>query len=474
MTEEHPLDTAVQTEAERLFALQKDHAGELKQTNVRERRAMLRALKSALMEWRPKFHDALASDFNKPAAEVDLVEIMPVLGEIRYAHRHVRQWMAVHHVAAPPEFIGTRSYYRHEPKGNALIISPWNYPVNLSLVPLVSALAAGCTAIIKPSEHTPHTSETLRAMLAANFEERHVAVAPGDASMAKALLLQPFQHVFFTGSAGTGRHVMEAAARHHASVTLELGGKNPVVVLANANLHRTVRSILQTKLKNAGQTCLAPDFVLVHRSRHDTLVRALQEVIWETYPTSQHFEDDYCGIIHDRHLARMSSLVADATAKGARIVTGGEALPGRKFAPTLLTNVTTDMVILKEEIFGPILPVMPFDHVEDAIAIINSLDRALGMSVFGRGKAVRQVIDATHSGGVCINHCALNYYIPGLPYGGISRSGIGKAHGFYGFQEFSNARAVFVQRWSRATTDWMRPPYTRFKQRLIDLTLRWF
>jgi aldehyde dehydrogenase (NAD+) len=253
------------------------------------------------MQWRPRIQEALHKDFGKPPQEVDLVDIYFVLREIRHTRRHLRQWLRPTRVPTPLAFIGSRASYFHEPKGVSLIISPWNYPVNLSLGPLVSALAAGCTAILKPSEHTPHTTALLKEMLRTLYPEELVAVVPGGVSTAQELLAMPFHHIFFTGSTTVGKIVMEAAAKNLASVTLEMGGKCPAIVDATADIGRTAQRLIQTKFTNAGQTCIAPDYVLVHESNHTALLSELVNQLSAFYPSDAHYHSSYASLVHDQH-----------------------------------------------------------------------------------------------------------------------------------------------------------------------------
>lgn len=458
---------------EKYFHAQMQYYLEAGKTSARERILLLNKLEEALFAWKPKIQRALFEDFAKPPQEVDLVDIYYVLREIRYTRARLRRWMQPQHVSTPLAFIGSRSSYYYEAKGVCLLISPWNYPLNLTLGPLVHALAAGCTVIIKPSESTPRTSTLVREMMEATFPQKLVAVIEGDAIVSQKLLTLPFHHIFFTGSPAIGKVIMEAASKTLASVTLELGGKCPVVVCSSANIAQTAHRIVHTKFFNAGQTCIAPDYVLVHQSVHDKLVETILLKLKAFYPSSSEMKTDYCGIIHDGHMGKMLNYLSDAVEKGARIVTGGTQLDDEKLMPTVLTNVPYTSLLMREEIFGPILPIIPYDTIEEAIAFINNLERPLGLYVFGHGKEIRTIMQNTRAGGSCINHCALNYYNPNLPFGGVNNSGAGKSHGFTGFQAFSNVRSVYHQVWPYSPIDWLHAPYTKAKQWLIDFVLKW-
>jgi aldehyde dehydrogenase (NAD+) len=457
-----------------LFSRQMQYRETAARSSASERIRLLTALEKALLHWRPRIHEALHKDFGKPTQEVDLVDIYFVLREIRHTRRHLRRWMHPKRVPTPLAFIGSRASYFHEAKGVTLIISPWNYPVNLTLGPLISALAAGCTAILKPSEHTPHATALLKEMLGTLYPEDLVAVVPGGISTAQHLLTLPFHHIFFTGSTVVGRIVMEAAAKTLASVTLEMGGKCPAIVDASADIRRTAQRLIQTKFTNAGQTCIAPDYILVHQSRYDEMLSQLTDQLSTFYPSEAHYHHSYSGIVHEQHLAKMQAFLQDARRLGARIHTGGEVLAGsRKLLPTIVSGVTPEMTLVQEEIFGPILPVVPYSKVDEVREITQRLDRPLGLYVFAKGRMARKLLQQAVAGGSCINHCALNYYNPHLPFGGVNHSGIGKSHGYAGFQEFSNVRSVYRQVWKYSPIDWLHPPYTRAKQLLIEFTLRW-
>lgn len=456
------------------FNLQMQSYMQIGQSTAHERIALLNTLERAVLSSRPQIQRALFEDFGKPPQEVDLVDIYYVLREIRHTRRHLRKWMRPQHVSTPLAFMGSRAFYYYEPKGVCLLISPWNYPLNLTLGPLIHAIAAGCTAIIKPSEATPRSGALMKEMLESIYPKHLVSVIEGDASVAQKLLSLPFHHLFFTGSPAIGKLVMQAASKHLSSFTLELGGKCPAIVDASANPEQTAHRIIHTKFVNAGQTCIAPDYVLAHEGIHDILIEKLQQKLQAFYPDAKTLSSDYAGIIHQKHLGKMVEFVNDATDNGARIVTGGNTIEGsRKFAPTILSHVPLTAKIMQEEIFGPILPVIKYKSTDEAISVINNLERPLGLYVFGKGKEVTTLMKQTRAGGSCINQCALNYYNPNLPFGGVNNSGIGKSHGFTGFQAFSNTRSVYRQIWPYSPLDWLHAPYTKAKQVLIDFTLRW-
>ena len=378
-------------------------------------------------------------------------------------------------VAASIGVWGTRSYVRPEPKGVCLIIAPWNYPLNLALGPLVSALAAGNGAIIKPSEMTPHTSKVIANIVAETFPPDLVSVIEGDAAVAQKLLALPFDHIFFTGSPAVGKLVMEAAARNLSSVTLELGGKSPTIVGPDANIKKAARYIVWGKFANNGQTCIAPDHVFVHRSIAAPFNEALKQQIGRIYgktPEARQSTPDYCRIVNARHFQRVSSLIEDAKSKGANVFEGGITDAEENFiAPTLIANMSSDMDISREELFGPILPVIEFDDIDSVINKINDNPKPLALYVFDQNKSfVRNIIERTSSGAAGINLTVVHFLHPDLPFGGVNNSGIGASHGEYGFRAFSHEKALMEDKHSLIHL--LFPPYTRWVRRLIDAAVR--
>ena len=366
-------------------------------------------------------------------------------------------------VRAPLALLGSRSRVMVEPKGVVLIISPWNFPVNLTFGPLVSAIAAGNCVILKPSEMTPHTSACMKRIVADVFDESEVAVIEGDATVAEALLERRFDHIFFTGSPAVGKIVMKAAAEHLTSVTLELGGKSPVIVDRTANLDEAARKIAWGKFLNSGQICIAPDYLLVDDAVHAEFIPKLRDAI--------HAETGW--LVNDRHASRIKRLFDGAVARGAQVVAGG-SFDDRKVAPTVLDNVASDAPIMQEEIFGPLLPVIRYKSLDDALRVINEREKPLVLYLFSRSRAViRDVLRGTRAGGTAINDTLVQFYQHNLPFGGVGNSGMGKAHGFYGFEAFSNARGVLEQPLRFSTIQLLYPPYNKFKQKLIDFTIKY-
>ncbi len=461
----------------RCFRAQEATALRLRTSTAGERRRKLVRLREALLNRREALCAAFHQDFRKPAAEVELTELLPVVDEIHTAIRHLGRWMRPRRVMPTLATLGTSARVTYQGKGRCLIIGPWNYPVATLIGPLVSAVAAGNAVILKPSEFTPAVNAVLADVVADVFDPVEVAMIPGGAATAQALLECPFDHVFFTGSPEVGKVVMAAAARHLASVTLERGGKSPVIVDASADLQRAAEVIMWGKLINAGQTCVAPDTLFVQRGVHDELVRRCWQIIGARYGASDAevaASGDLARIINERHAARIGGLIDEARAAGAEALAGGHHDAGARYvAPTLLCNVPSEARIAREEIFGPVLPVFEFDDIGEAIAHINARPRPLALYLWSNdGATIRRVLAETSSGGAVVNHCMIQYAHSGLPFGGIGNSGIGNAHGYFGFRAFSHERAVLEGGWL-LTVKAFFPPYTPMKRRLIGALIGW-
>lgn len=434
-----------------------------------ERRAALEKLWAAIRKNDAAIIEALRSDFGKPEAETIFSEILPVTQELRHTLKHLRRWMKPKRYAPSLATFGTSAQVIPQPRGVCLIISPWNYPFNLSLGPLVSCLAAGNAAILKPSEMTPATSALIARMIAETFPPDLVTVFEGGKDVSQSLLALPFDHIFFTGSPAVGRVVMEAASKNLASVTLELGGKSPTIVGPDADLEQAAAWVAFGKFVNAGQTCIAPDHLFVHASVKARFIAALRGRIAKAYESASG-RDDLARIVNGHHAGRLSGMIEDAKAKGARIISGG-GVEGRAIEPTLVEAVTPDMEIDREEIFGPILPVMSYDDIETVLARINARPKPLSLYIFDKNKErVDHILAATSSGGVGVNLTMLHYTHAELPFGGVNNSGIGAAHGSNGFRAFSHERSVLRNRFSM--TPLVFAPYKGLAKRLIDLAKR--
>jgi aldehyde dehydrogenase (NAD+) len=457
-------------EIERIYDLQQRNRAAVGSTTAAQRIEKLKRLERAILDRRPEIRAAMWDDYRKPAAEVDLSEIYPAVTEARHAVRHLRKWLRPKRVSTPLALFGSRSSIVYEPKGVVLIISPWNFPFNLTLSPLISAIAAGNCVILKPSEMTPASAACMKRILGDLFDEDEVAVIEGDASVAEALLRKKFDHIFFTGSPAVGKIVMRAAAEHLTSVTLELGGKSPAIVDASANLTEAARRIAWGKFLNCGQICIAPDYVLVHESVRDEFLAKLRASL------DSHGDASAARgwLVNDRHAARVRRLIDTAVERGASVVIGGTG-SGRDIAPTVLADVPPDAAVMQEEIFGPILPIVTYRTLDDAFAIVNAKEHPLVLYIFSRTKsAVREIIRRTRAGGTTVNQTLVHFYQLELPFGGVGNSGVGKSHGFHGFEAFSNARGVLEQKLPYSAIELLYPPYNgKLKQFLIDFTVRW-
>lgn len=464
-----PVQTALIQQA---FDAQRATALRLRQSTFGERREKIRKLRDSVLAHQADIIAAGFADFRKPATEVELTEILPVVAEANDALRNLKGWMKPQGVWPSRMMLGTKGYIQYEPKGRCLIVSPWNYPVNLSLGPLVSAIAAGNTAIIKPSEMTPAAAAVISKIVRDVFDPTEVTVFEGDAPVAQALLELPFDHIFFTGSPAIGKVVMTAAAKHLTSVTLELGGKSPTIVDSSADLTLAAKNILWAKFTNNGQTCIAPDHVYVHADVKADFVAACNKVLNDAYGAQPQQSEHLARIVNDRHTQRIKGLLDDAVDKGARVLAGGHSDAADCFiSPTLIDGISADSTIMKEEIFGPILPIFEYRDLDEVIARINADQKPLALYVWAKDEAVIQrVMQNTTSGGACINHCVVQFLHGNLPFGGVNNSGMGNAHGHFGFKTFSHERAVVRTRIMLAKMFF--PPYTNLTRKLIAIFMK--
>ena len=469
---------SIQERIDRVFAAQSANRLSVAATDAKARVKKLKAILHWINGNRQKIYDALYADFQKPPPESDLTEIYYVTTEIKHAIQHLQDWMRAKPVSPTLAYLSTRAELRYEPKGQVLIIAPWNFPFNLTIGPLVSAIAAGNCVIVKPSEYTPNTTALIRDMLAELFPENEIAVFQGAAEVSQALLAKPFHHIFFTGSPEVGKIVMKAAAEHLSTVTLELGGKSPVIVDESANVSDAAAKIAWGKWTNNGQTCIAPDYLMVHEKVYDGFLAGLKQNIEKFYGATE--EDrrnspDYGRVASTRHHARMKQMLDDSVNMGANVFIGGKMdADARYLAPTVLTDVPPNAPVLQEEIFGPLLPVIKIKNLDEAIDRINAGEKPLAMYVFSRtSKNIGRSLDQTSAGTTCVNDCLIQYLHPNLPFGGVNNSGHGNSHGYFGFKAFSHERAVLRHN-ALAPMKLMYPPYTNFVKRIIGLVTRYF
>ena len=475
MTKTSPFP-AVQADVQSLFELQRRTAPQIAATTARERIAKLKKIERYLLDDSKMqgLLDAMHQDFRKPEAEVRLTEILVVLQHLRHTRRNLRRWMQPHDVGLPPLLFGVDSHIRYEPKGTCLIIAPWNYPFNLAISPLIDAIAAGNTAIIKPSEISFHTSSFIAKMIGDLFTPGEVAVVEGAVEVSTALLNLPFNHIFFTGSPSVGKIVMAAAAQHLASVTLELGGKSPAIVHQSADLGKQAYLLAWGKCLNKGQTCIAPDYVLLHKSRKDAFVEAFQSAIHKMYGAEGPGNSpDYARISSPRHFQRLRNLYEDAIAKGATEMVGGQWREADRFVPpTLLTGITDNMEITREEIFGPLLPVVLFEKPQEILEQVNRQPKPLTLYIAAKNKPFTDyILSNTSSGSVVVNDYLLGFSNPEMGFGGVNNSGIGRYMGFEGFKEFSNPKAIVKRKFLDFSI--VFPPYSKRVVGLLKILSRW-
>ncbi len=455
-----------------LFASQLPTSIAWRSSTLVERKERLLKLLNWITTHQEAIHEALWLDFNKPAIEVDLNEIFPVTSEIKHCLKNLSNWMRPQPQPTPLPMLGTSAFVVAEPKGRALLISPWNFPFNLAIGPLVSALAAGCPSILKPSEYAPHTAQLVQDLVSEVFAPHEVAVCLGEKEVASELLGLPFDHIFFTGSPAIGKIVMRAAAKHLSSVTLELGGKSPVILDASADLKDAAEKLIWGKFVNCGQTCIAPDYILVPEDKKEIFIGHAREVLTRYYDPEEKGimqSPDYARLINAKHFDRIRQLLEDSLQKGAQVEAGGELDEETRYvAPTLISNVGEDMLVFQEEIFGPILPILTYSHLNDALALIHSQPKPLALYFFGKDESrAKRVMAETSSGNLVINDCVLHFLHSELPFGGVNNSGIGKAHGKYGFLAFSNEKGVLKQRIGFNNVSLLRPPYGIRVRKLI-------
>lgn len=471
-------NSEMRSEIDRVFSLQMQNRFHIADTTAKERIHKLKRILHWIEKHRSEIYSALKKDFRKPETETDISEILVALTEIRHAVSHLKKWMHPQRVDKTLSFITASGWVQYEPRGVVLIISPWNFPFNLTLGPMISAIAAGNCIILKPSEYTPATSALIRKMIIDIFPENEVAMFEGDKDVSGALLEKPFHHIFFTGSPEVGKLVMAAAAKNLSSVTLELGGKSPVIIDEDADMNDAVEKITWGKFMNNGQTCIAPDYALVHKKRHSEFLEKMQKTVQKFYgetESDRKASPHFARIISPRHHSRLQKMIEDSKKEGAKIEYGGVYDENDLYiSPTLLSHVTLEMPIMKEEIFGPVLPVLAVDSMDHAVRIVQNMEKPLALYIFSRDRTnVHKVLRETSAGGTCINETLIHFLHPNLPFGGVNYSGSGNSHGFYGFRAFSHERAI-LRHIKHSPLKLLYPPYTEKVKKLASLVLRYF
>lgn len=442
-----------------IVAAQKEFFRSGKTLDIEYRLSALRALKAALKRWEKPLADALWADLHKSYEEAYLTELSIVLGEIDNHISHLKSWAAPKRCATPIKMFPSRSKVINEPLGSSLIIAPWNYPVQLLLNPLVGAISAGCTAILKPSPYVESVSKVVGELIAETFESNYIAVVPGNRDVNTALLEQRYDIIFFTGSPSLGRKVMAAAAKNLTPVVLELGGKSPCIVDRGAAIATVARRIAWGKSLNAGQTCIAPDYLLVHKEVKSQLIEALSREFTSLLGDNPKQCKHFVRIVNDKAFDRLVGYL-----EGADIVVGGEYDKGERYiAPTIVDNVDTDSPIMQEEIFGPIFPVVTFESTEEAVKFVTEREKPLALYYFGDNKSAEYVLKHTSSGGACVNDTIMHIANERLPFGGVGNSGMSSYHGRESFDVFSHRRAVVT------TPTWIDVPFRYMPYKMFSL-----
>jgi len=467
----------IQSRIKTVFNQQLANSQNIRNTTFKERSAKLKSIETWLMDHKEDIRNAMHQDYRKPASEVDITELWAALNEIRHIRRYLKKWMRPKKVKSTLTMATAEAWIQYEPKGVVLIITPWNFPFNLTISPLIAAIAAGNCAIIKPSELTPNSSKVIAKMVNDLFKEKEVALFEGDSNVAEALLDEPFNHIFFTGSPKIGSSVMKKAANHLSTVTLELGGKSPTIVDETANLKDAAQKISWGKFLNCGQICLAPDYVLVQESVKEKLLEEIKKISIKQFSSengSVKDSDNYARIVNKKHFERLSSLLNKTTDFGDKIFMGGKTDEETSFIePTVLTGVTLDSPVMSEEIFGPILPIITFNNIDEVVKVINNKPKPLGLYIFSYNrKNIDFILKNTSAGGTSINDTILHYMHLNLPFGGINNSGFGRTHGEAGFKAFSNERSILKQ--SRLSPmKLLYPPYTDRVKKMIKLLMKY-
>lgn len=453
-----------------LFNLQKDNRWKFSQTTARERMALLKKLKAEVLTRREDIKTALYSDFRKPFAESELTEIHTVLDEINFAVKHLKCWMKPKRVRTPIALFGSSSEIRYEAKGVVLILAPWNYPFSLLLNPLIASVAAGNCSVCRPSEKTPHTGKILDEIVNAVFPAEIAKVVLGEIDLAEKLIELPFDHIFFTGSTAVGKKVMMAAAKNMATVTLELGGKSPVIIDRDVDLHAAVKKLTWGKFVNGGQTCVAPDYLFVPKELKDEFLRLFKEQVFKNYGETENDRiqsHDYARLIDRKSFDRLSKKISQE-----HKLIEDEALPDDNYLPPTIFETTLNSPIMEDEIFGPVFPVITYENLDAPINYIQDSEKPLALYIFSNNKNnIKKILSSTTSGGAVVNNVIIHLGNPYLPFGGVGHSGQGSYHGHFGFKAFSHEKSVLKQG-KLSLIEFYFPPYSGTLSKLAFKLLR--
>jgi aldehyde dehydrogenase (NAD+) len=443
--------------------------------SVKYRKTLIKKVMGWMVDNEPEIRKAIQSDFKKPDLEIDLTEIWFCVKEARYILRNLSKWMRKQRVSKTIPLISTKSYLERQPKGIVLVIAPWNYPFQLTIMPLLSALAAGNSVILKPSEKTPHVSDLILKMVSQLFKPRDVAVFEGGEKTVSELLNNKFDHILYTGGTAVGQIIMEKAAKTLTPVTLELGGKCPAVIDSSANIKEAAKKIAYFKFINVGQTCVAPDYVLVDEKIKDSFVESITEYVYSMYGDINLIDNnkDYGRIVNQDHLKRLRSILDETLSSGDSLSLGGKYNEEDCFMSPTIIDSGFSSPVMREEIFGPILPIIAYSDFNNAISRVNSIDSPLAMYVFSKSKAnINQFINCTQSGGVGVNDVSLHLVHSKLPFGGVGKSGIGRYQGKFGFEEFSHLRPV-IKNIDSSPLKMLHPPYGTRVKKIVNILKKW-
>ena len=459
----------------KIFDLQIKNSKIIRQTSYKERIGKIKSIIDWIYNNRDNIKDALKKDFSKPGIEVDITEIWVTIDLAKNVIKNLKTWMMPKRVPSSLAILLSKSYIEYYPKGVCLIIAPWNYPFQLCIVPLIYSIAAGNCCIIKPSESTPSTSKLVRSMIKELFNEGEVAVIEGDGNEAEMLLDKKFNHIFFTGSSNIGKKVVQASSKHLSSFTLELGGKSPVIIDRGYQLNKVVDRLIATKFLNLGQSCIAPDYIIVHNKDFDLFVELLTKKIKSTYGNSfeeQKKSESLARIVNNNHFSRLVDIIDD---KNCKILYGGAYNKEDRFiSPTIVDMRVNKAKILDQEIFGPIIPVVSYSSDKDLDFLLNNIGDPLSLYIFSKNKYfINKIKSSTSSGGICINDIAAQFINHNLPFGGVMESGSGRYHGFSGFKEFSNSRSIMVQ--SKINfLNIIGPPYSNAAKKIVNSLISFY
>ncbi|WP_185215777.1 aldehyde dehydrogenase family protein [Sphingobacterium mizutaii] len=463
------------SEIDKIYQSQLKNKSAIKHSTAYKRIGWIKKLLDTINREEKAIEQALYQDFHKSGIETAITEILVVQLELKHIAKKLRGWMKDKKVRRSLVMPNVSAYLHYEPKGNALIITPWNYPFQLPLVHLAACIAAGNTAILKLSEFSPNSNQVLKKIIAEVFPTDHIAVIEGAVEETTHLLNLKFDHIHFTGSSKVGKIVMEAASKHLTDITLELGGKSPAVIDKNVNLRQVVKNLIWAKFINAGQTCIAPDYILAHRHQKQQLEEVFKIEIEEAFGKDAFNSPDYARIINEKQFERLNQALDSAKQLGANIIAGGKTDGRTKYiAPTVITNVAANNPLMTDEIFGPILPIVYYAQIQEAIDFINAKEKPLALYVFSKDSNFnKHIIRNSSAGSTCINDAVIQIMQPNLPFGGVNNSGLGQSTGWYGFKAFSHERAVAdVKIIPLSSMFWY--PYTEKTSRMLQWIRRLF